>query len=136
MNEARDICHTLLLQLRDLKINMQGISNGFGVLETITSLTKNIPKLGTVISVLHNVIKIAKPAFDGGLFKLKLIDAQVYPYKQRIDSGVDKCERGNMIPPATKNDPSLCLPSFKRIRFLYSRNFSIKLKFIYFLCIG
>ena len=86
-----------ILQLRDLKNVMASIDNGFKTISTITSITKYIPKIGTVIAQLQRTINLGKSAFSSAYTRVKLIDSKVYKYKDDCDNGAKKCATGKNI---------------------------------------
>lgn len=73
---------------------MDSIDNGFDTINTITKITKYIPKIGSLISVLVNGVNSAKRTFDSAHSRVKTIDNALYKYKDDADRAATAATNG------------------------------------------
>jgi len=68
-----------------LKELMQKIKTGMDNINLAARLTKYIPKIGTAIKILQNLLKVAKVPFVAAYNQIKIIDNKLYKMKRPIE---------------------------------------------------
>lgn len=85
---------TSINQVRDLKDDMQTLSNGMNTFNAVAGIAKYVPYIGTAVNIVKNTLTAIRTPFNQALARVKTIDAKIWPYKARCDTGVEHCETG------------------------------------------
>ena len=64
---------------------------------TILAIGGKLPTIGGLIRGLKITIDQTKPSFKTGLDRAKAVDDKTYPWKDKVDRGVDACEEGGRL---------------------------------------
>jgi len=78
--------------VRDLKDDMQTLSNGMNTFNAVAGIAKYVPYIGTAVNIVKNTLTAIRTPFNQALARVKTIDAKIWPYKARCDTGVEHCE--------------------------------------------
>lgn len=73
---------------------MQKIKTGMDNINLAARLTKYIPKIGTAIKILQNLLKVAKVPFVAAYNQIKIIDNKLYKMKRPIEFAKNATSKG------------------------------------------
>lgn len=73
---------------------MDRLDAGLDTFNTIVSIAKYAPGIGTACTVLKTTISVIRPPFNTALTALTSVNNKVYPWKDRIDTGAEHCGTG------------------------------------------
>lgn len=64
---------------------MGKVSKGIASVNLAARVTKYIPKIGTAVKILQNLLKAASIPFNNAYRQMKIIDSKLYKFKTPVD---------------------------------------------------